>query len=139
MNYKQVDHGYVVRLKRGEEIVAGLVEFASEAGLRSGFVTGLGAISDVELGFFDFETKEYVRRKFDGHYELVNLTANISILDGEPFLHAHITMANSGCEPFAGHLYSAIVAATGEFFVTSTGVELVRKLDDETGLNLLDL
>ena len=51
----------------------------------------------------------------------------------------HITIADSDCRPSAGHLYSAKVAVTGEFLVTSTGVEVVRKPDDETGLNLLEL
>jgi predicted DNA-binding protein with PD1-like motif len=139
MTYKQVDQGYIVRLNRGEEIVATLTEFADDVNLKSGFVTGLGAICDIELGFFDFQSKEYIRKEFGGDYELVNLTGNFSILDGRPFLHAHITIADSECRPFAGHLYSANVAVTGEFLVTSTGVEVVRKPDEETGLNLLEL
>lgn len=139
MTYKQVDQGYIVRLNRGEEIVTTLTEFADGVDLKSGFVTGLGAICDVELGFFDFENKKYIRKEFGGDYELVNLTGNFSILDGRPFLHAHITIADSDCRPSAGHLYSAKVAVTGEFLVTSTGVEVVRKPDNETGLNLLEL
>ena len=139
MTYKKVDQGYIVRLSRGEEIVATLTEFADTVDLKSGFVTGLGAICDVELGLYDLENREYVRKKFDGEYELINLTGNFSILDGRPFLHAHITIADSECRPSAGHLFSANVAVTGEFLVTSTGVEVVRKLDEETGLNLLEL
>jgi predicted DNA-binding protein with PD1-like motif len=139
MTYKQVDQGYIVRLNRGEEIVATLSEFAGDVDLKSGFVTGLGAICDVELAFFDFENKSYIRKQFPDDYELIDLTGNFSILDGRPFLHAHITIADSECKPFAGHLHSARVAVTGEFLVISTGVEVVRKPDEETGLNLLEL
>jgi predicted DNA-binding protein with PD1-like motif len=129
----------MIRLERGEEVVSALTAFAVDTALGSGFVTGLGAICNVELGYFDLSTKEYVRGKFDGDYELVSFIANISILDGRPFLHAHITMSDRNCRPLAGHLHSARIAVTGEFLVVSTGTRVERKPDDETGLNLLEL
>lgn len=139
MEHRAVDGGYVVKLVRGEEIVSTLTEFASIVNLKSGFVIGLGAICDIELGYYDFDEKEYVRKVFDGDYELINLTGNFAMLDDKPFLHAHMTIADSGCHPYAGHVFTATVAVTGEFFVMSTGREISRKPDDDTGLNLLSL
>jgi predicted DNA-binding protein with PD1-like motif len=139
MEHREVDGGYVVRLVRGEEIVSSLAEFAVNVNLKSGFVIGLGAIRDVELGYYDVEEREYVRKVFEGDFELINMTGNFAMLDGRPFLHAHMTIADSGCHPYAGHVFTATVAVTGEFFVMSTGREISRKPDDETGLNLLSL
>lgn len=139
MLHKQIDIGYVVRLQRGEEVVSSLIHFAAKVNLKSGFVTGLGAISDVKLGYFDIESKDYITRTLAGDFELISLTGNFSILEGKPFLHAHVVIADRDLKPYAGHLYTAKVAVTGEFMITSAGVEIARELDDETGLNLLKL
>ncbi len=139
MRYKHVDQGYVVRLERGEDVTSSLVRLAAEVGLESGFVTGLGSLCDVKLGYFDFEKQEYSSRVFEGDYELVSFTGNFSKLDGKPFLHVHAVVADASCNAYAGHLHSGVVAVTGEFFVISTGAEITREPDDETGLNLLKL
>ena len=85
------------------------------------------------------KTKEYLHRKFDGEYELINLTGNFSIVDGKRFFHAHIVISDREFRAFAGHLFSGVIAVTGEFFVTASSVEIAREPDNETGLNLLEL
>ena len=45
----------------GEEILAGLREFARAANLTGARLTAIGAFSDAVRGFFDPDAKQYVR------------------------------------------------------------------------------
>lgn len=139
MKYKKTNLGYVVRLCRGEEVMSNLVEIAERENILSGFVIGLGAVTEVKLGYYELETKEYHSQMFNEDYEIGNLTGNFAEVDGKKFLHAHITISDKDCKAFAGHLFSAKIYATGEFFIYTFDKKIERKLDDDIGLKLLDL
>lgn len=139
MRYRETPGGYVVRLQKGEEIHGALTRFMREKHIGGGSVAGLGAVREVSLGYYNVETKEYVRKSYDGDYELVNLTGNLSHVDGEPLLHAHAVISGADMAALGGHLFTATIAVTGEFFITDAGREMNRALDSETGLKLLDL
>lgn len=129
----------MVRLKRGEEIVETLTSFAKKKKIKSAFVMGLGAVSEVEMGYFDTDKKEYLHKNFPQEFEISTLVGNFASVDKSPFLHAHLTISNPECVAFAGHLFRATVSGTGEFLILDSGVKIERKLDKETGLKLLDL
>ncbi len=139
MKYKKTNLGYVVRLYKGEEVVSSLVEIAERENILSGFVVGLGAVTEVRLGYYDLETKEYYSKNFEEDYEIGNMVGNIAQVDGKAFLHAHMTISDKECKAFAGHLFSAKIYATGEFFIYTFDSKMERKLDEEIGLKLLDL
>ena len=136
---KKLENRYVVRLERGEDVISALSRFAEKSGIRSGCVQGIGAIENVELGYFNRETKEYQKIRFDGEYELITLMGNYTIVDDKPFLHAHVIISDEACKAFAGHLFSGDIAVTGEFFITPTSDEITREFDEDTGLNLMKL
>ena len=54
----------LVSLSAGEEILDSLKDACAAHGVRAGFISGLGALSEVELAFFDPEKKEYLSRTF---------------------------------------------------------------------------
>ena len=139
MKWKTIDNGYLVRLERGEEVLSTLADFVGTQKIHSGWIQGLGAIKDLVLGIFDPEKREYVKRTFNEDLELGNLTGNISRLHGEPLLHCHVTVAGTDLKAYTGHLFSAIISVTGEFIITPFSNEITRSLDEEVGLNLLDL
>lgn len=139
MKYKKTNLGYMVRLLKGEEVVSSLVEIAERENILSGFVMGLGAVTEVKLGYYDLETKEYRSQMFNEDYEIGNLVGNLAQVEGKAFLHAHITISDKDCKAFAGHLFSAKIYATGEFFIYAFDKKIERKLDEEIGLKLLDL
>ena len=139
MKYKKTNLGYVVRLLKGEEVVSSLVEIAERENILSGFVMGLGAVTEIKLGYYDLETKEYRSQMFNEDYEIGSLVGNLTQVDGKAFLHAHITISDKDCKAFAGHLFSAKIYATGEFFIYAFDKKIERKLDEEIGLKLLDL
>ena len=139
MEYKKTKFGYFVRLLRGEEVIACLTSLAEKEKIQSGFLFGLGAVSNPKLGYYDLNSKEYQSETFEGEFEIVNLTGNISQLDGKPLIHAHMTISDEECRAFGGHLFSAQIHATGEITILDFGLPVSRKLDQEIGLKLLDL
>jgi predicted DNA-binding protein with PD1-like motif len=130
---------WVLVLDRGEELLETVTGFLEEHGILGGFVTGLGALRDITLGYYDLEEREYQKRHFDEVMELGNLTGSIGAVDGKPFLHAHATCSGPELIAFSGHLFSGEVAATAEVIVADFGVELPREADEEIGLKLFRL
>jgi predicted DNA-binding protein with PD1-like motif len=137
MHVMQTPSGYLVRLDRGEEVVESLSRFAREQGLPGGAMTGIGAVKNTTIGFFDLEQKEYNKREFPQEMELVGLTGNMAWADGEPVIHAHVMLSGPDYAAYGGHLFSAEIAVTGEIFVSPTEIQIQRSLDPETGLKLI--
>jgi predicted DNA-binding protein with PD1-like motif len=139
MYFRKIQHGYLVRLVKGEEIIKTLSSFVDEQKILGGFVFGLGAFKDLTLGYFDSLKKEYIKKFIGDDLEFGNLTGSIAYLEGKPFVHAHVTAASPDLKAFCGHLFSATISATGEFMIIPFESKIERKPDPETGLNLLDL
>jgi predicted DNA-binding protein with PD1-like motif len=139
MQFKKTHHGFMLRLKKGEEIISSLSSFVEEQKIPGGFVFGLGAFKDATLGYFDSAKREYVKNLFKEDMEFGSLTGSISYVEGKPFVHAHVAAGGSDAKAYFGHLFSATVSATGEFFIIPSDAKIERRADPETGLNLLDL
>lgn len=116
-----------------------LSRFAGEEGIGAGRIQGLGAFMDAELGFLDFERKDYHRFRVDEETEVLGFSGNLSTKDGEPWVHAHVTLGKRDGSAMGGHLFEGHVGATLELFVTSSPDDLRRVSDQATGLHLLDL
>ena len=137
MQSRQLSEGrWILVLDRGEELVGTVTEFLAAKDIRGGFITGIGALSNHTVGYYDLESKEYLKRTFEENMELGNLTGTVGIVDGSPFLHAHVTISGPELIAFTGHLVKGDVAVTAELIVTDFGVELPREPDDDIGLKL---
>ena len=130
--------GYVVRLDPGEEILSTLTKFITDEEIAGGAITGIGAIRNTTIGYFDLHRKEYSKRRFSDDMELVNLTGNVTWVEGEPFVHAHVTISGSDFVAHSGHLFDAEIAVTGEFHLYPTDRRILRAQDERTGLKLID-
>jgi len=139
MQTKKITDGFVVKLDKGEQLVDSLIKFARQEKVDSGSVTGIGAVTNVTLGYFDREQKKYLEKKFEEVYELVSLLGSIATINYQPILHLHIIISDRNYKVYAGHLFSAEVAVTAEIFVRAYPEPLLRKKDPQFGLNLLDL
>ncbi|MCD6124684.1 DNA-binding protein [bacterium] len=133
------DKLWVVKLSPGEDILEGLAVFAREKGV-GGFVNGIGAVKEPELGYFDLAEKSYKKKKFDGEFELLSLSGNISFIDNEPLVHVHAVLGRNDFSTIGGHLFSAEVSVTAEIVIIPWDMnELSRTEDQETGLKLWKL
>lgn len=139
MKYLRADDKYLVTLTRGEKIIEKLLEFCELNNVNSATLTGVGGASDIELGYYDLETKEYSWKTFSQVHEVLGLTGNVSKADDKPFIHAHIVVSNNAFQCFGGHLKEAVVGGTLEVLITPIDISLIRVFDNNIGLKLLDI
>jgi uncharacterized protein len=135
----KIKDGYLVRCEIGDEVISILTKFAADNNIHSGTIIGIGALKDPELGFYDIHNKKYIKRKFDGDYELVGLSGNFAKMGESTILHSHAAFSDTEFRLIGGHLFSAGVAVTGEFYIRPGGVQIERAPDVLTGLNLINI
>lgn len=128
----------MVRLQRGEEVLACLRELCEKESISLGTVSAIGAVNHVVVGVYRVDEQKYVANTFDGVMELTSLMGNITEKDGEPYLHLHATFGDLTGKVIGGHLNEAVVSATCELFVRKVEGHVGRRLDPETGLNIFD-
>jgi predicted DNA-binding protein with PD1-like motif len=130
---------YLLVFRTGQEVMQGLLAFAKEHKLVAGHLTGIGAISDAVIGYFDPQQKAYLRLHEKGQAEVLALTGNLALDDDEPFFHVHVALGLRDGSARGGHLFAATVRPTVELVLTTYAKAVRRKTDPETGLPLLDL
>jgi uncharacterized protein len=129
---------YALVFAKGDRVMEGLQAFADSHDLVSAHFTAIGALSDAELAYFDWERKEYRRIPVDEQVEVLALTGDVATKDGSPALHAHIVLGRSDGTALGGHLVEAHVRPTLEVVLTETPAHLRKRIDEETGLALID-
>ncbi len=139
MKHKIYGDVFVMRFFKGEEIIKEMTDFLNRNKIMLASFSGIGAASSAILGFYSLKDKKYSWKEFTGEYEIISITGNVSLLDGKPFVHAHIMICDSKHNCFGGHLKEAVMGATAEIVLKPIKGKIERKLDEEIGLNLLDL
>jgi predicted DNA-binding protein with PD1-like motif len=131
---------FVLVFDSGDEVIEGLGGFARGHQISAAQFTGIGAFSDLVLGYFDWQQKSYRRIPIAEQVEVVSLLGNIARgEDGEPTLHPHIVIAKADGSAHGGHLLEAHVRPTLEIVVTEAPAHLQRRHDRESGLALIRL
>jgi len=140
MTCEKVEDGYLIRLFPGEELVSSLTEFAAKENIPSCTLMAIGAVDEVELGYFQSKKKTYKRRTFKEELEVISLLGNFSYIDGKkPFFHIHGVFGTSTFEALVGHVFSARVSVTLEAHLTVFSKKVSRTHDPQFDLNLLKL
>lgn len=128
---------FMGRLTHGCDLLVELNNICKTHNIRLGRVEAIGAVQKAKIGFYNQETRVYQFIDLDFAAEIVNLTGNVSIKDNEPFVHAHITLADESGKSYGGHLAPGTVVFACEVIIHSfEGVEFKRDYDEETGLPL---
>src|SRR5258706_3488669 len=129
---------YLVVFHTGQQVMKGLLEFAKKHDLVAGYLTGIGAISGAEIGYFDPETNAYLHHQENGQAELLSLAGNLALNENAPFFHIHVALGLRDGSARGGHLIEMTVLPTGEIALTTVPRPLRRKIDPDTHLPLLD-
>lgn len=137
MEFKKFGGKYIIRLEKGEEIVSTITELVKKEKISLGRISGIGAVNRVVVGLFELETKEYHKKEFNGAFEILNLSGNISQMEEKEYLHFHITIGDKDFNAYGGHLNEAVVSATAELIIDVIDGSVDRYFDEGVGLNLL--
>lgn len=125
-------------IEKGADLYNTIARIIQENQVRIGRVTGMGAVQRAKLAYYDQKGLEYREISFNEPMEIVSLYGNISIKDGKPFAHIHVSLSDERGRAHGGHLLPdhTPVFACEVFIEEFDGKELVRKADDESGLAL---
>ena len=140
MKFQKANNSYLLRLEKGDEVFATLKQFCQDQNLKAATLSGIGAATDLDLGYFNVHTNEYKVKNYPGDYEITAMNGNISRLeDGSPAIHIHITIGDENFQAHAGHLMKATISVTCEILIQPLDLELTRSVESEFGLKFLDL
>ncbi len=135
---QQKDGRFLIVLDRDQAVIETLTKLASQHGILGGTITGIGALKDPELGFYELHKRDYIRKTFRNEdFELLALNGNISWRDGAPYIHVHTALGRADFSVIGGHLFEARVAVTAEIYVTTFGIMPERKLQSDLGLQTI--
>ena len=132
--HREDDGRLVICLWRGEDVRSCLEQLAANHGISAARVSAIGAIENPEIGAYDLPRRAYDKRTLEGLYELVSMQGNISLVDGKPFLHAHVALSDHNCAVRGGHLFEAKVGLVLEVFMEPYPTPIARAMDDGIGL-----
>ena len=136
MKYRKDGNRIFLTLAKGDYINQNFETFAGFEGIGCAWLHGLGALEDPEIGFQNINYKSYHRKKFVGEFELTSLVGNITLKEGKPFSHTHITFSDTEYCVFGGHLFDAKITVAGEFIMKLVNDKITREMNHGIGLSL---
>ena len=118
MDYRKFGDCFYIRMDKGDEVIATILDICRREGVSSATFSGIGGCQDAEIQVFCPELGEFKTERVEGLLELVSLMGNvIQRDDGNRSYHAHALFAyqDAGEQRIAaGHLKSSTVLYTAE-------------------------
>lgn len=127
----------VLVFETGEPVMETLKSWLNDHKVNSASFTAIGGVRQVTLKYFNTATRQYEEREINEQLEVLHLTGNAGLLNGEPFVHAHITLGNRDYHTYGGHFGDGIVSPVLELVLTRVGGTLTRRENAESGLTEL--
>lgn len=128
------------KLTHGCDLLEELNRIAKELSVRLGRVEAIGAVQKASIGFYNQETRTYRFESFAKPLEITKLAGNISLKEGVPFVHAHVTLSDETGRCVGGHLAPGTIVFACEFLIeVYDGPAFKREPDETTGLPLWSL
>ena len=134
MKVEHSGQNFLVYIQIDEPVMETLTSVCKNNGIMNGQISGIGAVKEIEMGAYDLDSKSYLRKQYPDNHELLSFQGNITLKDGNPFIHAHIIIGNHDLHTWGGHLFEMKVAIVGEFIIRKIDSNAHRKLDNNIGL-----
>lgn len=128
---------YILIFAKGDEVVAGLTEFAKINNIKSGHYTGIGDALSVKAGWFDYKQKKFKIIPIDTA-EVTSFIGDIAWYKGKPVAHTHMSAALQDGTVKGGHLLELVSGPTMEIVLVEEPTALYKKLDPEFEAALID-
>ncbi len=128
------------RLAPGGDLLEEISALARREEIKCGTVTAIGAVRRARIGYYDQKSRVYRERELEDPREICSCLGNISLREGEIFVHAHVVLADREGKTLGGHLCPGT-----EIFAAECRLDELllrppeRVYDEETGLSLWPL
>jgi predicted DNA-binding protein with PD1-like motif len=100
---------------------------------------GLGAVSGATVSYWNAQTRHYEAHVLDEQMEVVSLIGNVTLKEGNPFLHIHVTLGRHDLSVVGGHLNDLTVQPNLELWLRPESDSISRRLDEACGLYVMQL
>jgi hypothetical protein len=135
----------VARVEPGSDLLRSLQKVVAEEGVTSGvIVSGVGLLKQAKLRNCRSLPEEYpitdanrTYLSFEKPLEILSISGNVTLAEGEPLVHAHLTLSSveeDEITVIGGHLIEGcVVFGFSEFAILELeGIEMVKRFDEET-------
>lgn len=139
MKSRKEGERHILVLARGEELIDTLTNYCEQQEIKNAIFQGIGAVENVEIGYYSLAKREYYFRKDDSVFEVASMQGNVALVEGKPFIHAHAVLSrcDESLECIGAHIKRAYVAVTLEVLMTVLEKPVERMFNDEIGLRLI--
>lgn len=137
--FKEIQHNryYMGKCAHGSDLFNELTSFCEKENISIGRFEAIGAVKKARFGYYDQKNHEYHHTEINQHMEILSCIGNISLNEGKPMVHAHITLADEIGNAVGGHLVQGTVVFACEFIIQAfDNAEFIRGFDKTTGLKL---
>ena len=115
----------VIRFDKGEQFPQTLADWCAMEEVRAAaVVAGIGMLEKIVIGRYD--GVEYVKETVESSSEILSLQGNVSIKEGAPFVHLHVSLADEDMSCRGGHLFDGTVSMTIELVLLEIPGEFIR-------------
>ena len=115
----------VIRFDIGEQFPKTLAQWCENEQVEAAaIVAGIGMLENIEIGRYD--GKEYLTENVQPSSEILSLQGNVSMKEGKPFVHLHVSLADEDMSARGGHLFSGTVSMTIELVMLEFSSKFVR-------------
>lgn len=129
---------YMGRFAKGADLLHALEDFCRVRDITLAEIQAIGAVKQARVGYYEQREQKYHYLELNQPLEIVSLLGNVSLKDGKPMVHAHITLADESGRAYGGHLAEGTIIFACEYWVQEYRGEssLVRQMNKPTGLFL---
>lgn len=125
------------RLPKDGDLIREIRRAADAQNMTRGTVQVIGALKRAEISFYRQKDQTYVPRTLEHDVEILAGMGNISLKDGETFVHLHLTLGDENGTCTGGHAMEGCIIFAAEAMIREiSGPPLHREFDEETGLFL---
>lgn len=116
----------VLRFDKGESFPGALADYCRENRIGAAVVLGgIGMLSGTTIGRYD--GSQYEKTVLEDSLEVLSLQGNISMKEGEPFAHLHVSIADHDFTARGGHLFHGTVSMVIELAMIELSQGMFRK------------
>lgn len=139
MKFQHFGDRFQLRFEDGERVAETLLAWLKAEKIGYATMTGLGAVSAAKVSYWNAESREYEPHQLDEQMEVVSLIGNVTMKEGGPFTHIHVTLGRRDLSIVGGHFNDMTVHPNLEIWLRPESEGVERTLDEASGIFLTNL